>query len=309
MGGPSHEHEVSLKSGKKVAAGLHPEHYEGNTVLIDKKGKWAIHPEDLQDIADVAFIAMHGNYGEDGTIQSMLDEAGIPYTGSNALSSALAMNKFLSGQLFRTHGLVTPLTFLVNKKDWEENPTSAMMPFRQYLTFPIVVKPNNNGSSVGVYIVKNREGFEEAMKNVFAISREALIQAFIRGREVTCGVLDQGWAHSAYPLLPTEIIPRSSHFFDYDAKYTPGASEEQTPARISDTLTKEIQRAAVAAHRIVGAKGFSRTDMIIDPQGNAFVLEINTIPGLTEESLLPKAALATGISFDELLHRIIQAAL
>jgi len=309
MGGPSHEHEVSLKSARKVASGLHPEHYEANTVLIDKKGKWAVHPEDLLDLADVAFIAMHGTYGEDGTVQSMLDAAGIPYTGSNALSSALAMNKFLSGQLFRTHGLATPLTFLVSKKDWEDDPVKAMMPFRQYLTFPFVVKPNNNGSSVGVYIVKNREGFEEAMRKIFTFSREALIQALIRGREVTCGVLDQGWSGTAYPLLPTEIIPKTSHFFDYDAKYTPGASEEQTPAHISDSLTKEIQRAAVAAHTIVGAKGFSRTDMIIDSHGNAIVLEINTIPGLTEESLLPKAALATGISFDELLHRIIQAAL
>ena len=308
MGGPSHEHDVSLKSAQKVAGGLHPEQYEANTILIDKKGEWGVHPEDIRNLADVVFIAMHGAYGEDGTVQSMLEANHIPYTGSDALSSALAMNKFISGRAFRMHGLATPLTFLVTKKMWEEDPVSAIAPFRQYLTFPLVVKPNNNGSSVGVFIARNRDGFEEALRGVFALSREAIIQPFIQGRELTCGVLDHGWAASAYPLLPTEIVPKTAPFFDFSAKYTPGASEELTPARISDTLMKSVQRAAVTAHKAVNARGFSRTDMIVDPHGEVYVLEINTIPGLTEESLLPKAAAASGVPFDELLNRIIRAA-
>ena len=309
MGGPSSEHEVSLKSGQKVVENLHPDFYDAEPIFISKKGVWEREPEVLRDEADVAFIAMHGNYGEDGTVQSILESAGIPYTGSSALTSALAMNKYLAGELFRRKGLAVPLTFHVTKKEWTHDRDAVVGRLKHYLSFPIVVKPNNQGSSVGVSIVKNWDGFLEAMRKAFTHSREALVQACIQGKEVTCGVLDQGWKGSEYPLLPTEIVPRTSHFFDYDAKYQSGGSDEITPARISDHLLKEVQRTALAAHTSVGAKGATRTDMIIDPHGTIYVLEINTIPGMTEASLLPKAAVASGIPFSELLHRIIQAAL
>lgn len=309
MGGPSSEHEVSLKSAQKVVEHLNAEMYDAEPILISKKGVWEREPEQLRDEADVAFIAMHGSYGEDGTVQSLLDTAGIPYTGSSALTSALAMNKYLAGELFRRKGLAVPLTFHVHKKEWTHEREAVIGRLKHYLSFPIVVKPNNQGSSVGVSIVKDWDGFLEAMRKAFTHSSEALVQACIRGREVTCGVLDQGWKGSEYPLLPTEIVPKSSHFFDFDAKYQEGGSDEITPARISDHLLKEVQRTAMKAHTSIGAKGVTRTDMIIDPQGMVYVLEINTIPGMTEASLLPKAAATSGIPFPELLHRIIQAAL
>ena len=309
MGGPSSEHEVSLKSGKKVIEHLNPEWYEVQPIIISKEGVWEIPIEVVVQESDVIFIAMHGKYGEDGTVQSLLDEKRIPYTGSNTLSSALAMNKFLAGEMFRRNGLAVPLTFLVGKEEWNNERDEVVSRVKHYLSFPIVVKPNNQGSSVGVHIVRSWDEWLHAMRDAFKISREVLVQAFIKGKEVTCGVLDHGWSEGAYPLLPTEIVPRKSHFFDYNAKYDIEGSEEITPARISDHQLHEVQRVAVTAHKSVGATGFSRTDMIIDEHGTIYVLEINTIPGLTEESLLPKAAMASGIPFSELLDRVIRAAL
>lgn len=309
MGGPSSEHEVSLKSGKQVLAHLDKDAYEAEPVFISKKGVWDKTPEALREEADVAFIAMHGEYGEDGGVQAALAMAGIPHTGSDALTSALAMNKFLTGELLRRNGLAVPLTFLVHKREWAHERDAVIGRLKHYLSFPFVVKPNNLGSSVGVSVVKDWDGFLEAMRMAFSHSREALVQAFVVGKELTCGVLDYGWKGSEYPLLPTEIVPKSNHFFDYDAKYVARGSDEITPARIPEHLLRAVQRTAQAAHASIGARGVSRTDMIVDPRGTVYVLEVNTIPGMTEESLLPKAAAESGIPFSELLHRIIEAAL
>lgn len=309
MGGPSREHSVSLKSGNKVVAHLHKDKYEVTPVLISQNGHWEHEPSHLAENADVVFIAMHGEYGEDGTAQSMLDAAGIPYTGSGAATSALAMNKFVSGEIFRHHGLAVPLSFFVSKRDWRDDRTATFARMKHYLSFPFVVKANDQGSSVGVHVVRNWDEFMSAMYDVFSITDSAVIQAFIQGREVSCGVLDFGWAGSEYALLPTEIVPHSGHFFNFDSKYAEGGSEEITPARVPDYVLREIQRTALAVHKAVGARGFSRADMIVDSQGIIFVLEINTIPGLTEQSLLPKAAAESGITFEDLLDRIILAAL
>lgn len=309
MGGPSRKHEVSLKSGKKVVEHLHKEKYEAMPILISKSGHWEHEAKHLANNVDVVFIAMHGSYGEDGTVQSILDAEGIPYTGSSAPVSALAMNKFISGELFRRNGLAVPLSFFVHKKEWKENRDGIFAQMKHYLSFPFVVKPNNQGSSVGVHVARNWDEFMEAMYDVFSVSESAVIQTFIHGMEVSCGVLDFGWSGSEYALMPTEIVPHSSHFFNYDAKYAEGGSEEITPARVQDYVLRDIQRTAISAHKAIGAKGFSRTDMIVDPRGMIFVLEINTIPGLTEQSLLPKAALAGGITFPDLLDRIIASAL
>ncbi|MDI6734412.1 MAG: D-alanine--D-alanine ligase [Patescibacteria group bacterium] len=309
MGGPSTEHEASLKSGKNVLRAINKEKYEPIEIFINREGKWPIEPHEIAKSHDVAFIALHGTYGEDGTVQMLLDELRIPYTGSGAAASALGMNKFLSARLFRTGGLITPLSFLVAKKDFEKTPIKFFELVRHYLGFPVVVKPNNNGSSVGVSIVRSQDELLAAIEEVFKISREALLQNFIKGREITCGVLDHGFSESAYPFLPTEIIPQVSHFFDYRAKYDPAGSLEITPARLPEPILKEIQKVAVRVHKLVNARGFSRTDMILGEDGEIYVLEINTIPGLTENSLVPKAAEASGIGFCELIDRIIEAAL
>lgn len=307
-GGPSSEHEVSLKSGQKVLAALR-EAYDTTHVFIDRSGAWNIPPEELKKVADCVFIALHGAYGEDGSVQRELETHNIAYTGSDSLASALGMNKFLSLRLFREAGIRVPETALFVRADWKRDPVRTAKEVMRRITFPLVVKPNREGSSVGVAVVRDVSSLDVALADCFSFSREVLAQEFIEGREFTCGVLDHGWGESAYALLPTEIIPRVSGFFDYRAKYEPQGSLEITPPEgLVKEKAREIRNAAKRAHQLIGASGFSRTDFMMDRRGRLFVLEINTIPGLTEESLLPKAAAVAGISFPELAERIIQAA-
>ena len=190
--------------------------------------------------------------------------------------------------------------------DWEENSKLVTDNIKKEIGLPFVVKPINNGSSHGVMIVDDQENFQKAIGNALKYGSEIMIQKYIKGVEVTCGVLYDGKDETA--LIPTEIVPPSESFFDYKAKYTPGGSEEITPARLSEDLLKEIQSISTKTHRLIGCKGFSRTDMIIS-DGNIYVLEINTIPGLTKTSLLPQGAEAAGISFSDLLNRIIKEAM
>lgn len=308
-GGPSSEHEVSLKSGKMVLNALR-DSYETTDVFIDREGNWSVHPEDLKLFADCAFIALHGSYGEDGTVQRELEEHVIAYTGSDSLASALGMNKFLSLRVFKEVGLSVPHTRMFNGFDWKKDSGRVIEEVQHYFRFPLVVKPNREGSSVGVSIVKNKKELTEALGDCFSFSREVLVQDFIEGREFTCGVLDHGWKGSAYALLPTEIIPRVSHFFDYRAKYEAEGSFEVTPpAGLPRDIMRKIRDSAILAHELIGASGFSRTDFILDKKGRLFIIEINTIPGLTGESLLPKAASVAGISFQDLIRRIVRAGL
>lgn len=308
-GGPSTEHEVSVRGAQKVFEALNRDAYEVENLLVDKHGVWEKHPQIVAKNNDVVFIVMHGTYGEDGTIQRILDSHNIPYTGSDAMASALAMNKFLSSAVLQRAGLSIPLTFLFTKYDWEWKKQEVFDKIKHYLHYPFVVKPNTQGSSVGVHIVRSRGDLEHAMHEVFKHGDEALIQKFISGMELSCGVLDYGWKGSEFALLPIEIVPTNATFFDYGAKYMPMGSEEIIPARVPDYKLREIQRIAVLAHQTLGARGFSRTDMIMSPDGHISVLELNTIPGLTEESLLPKSAEATGIPFSKLLDLMIESAL
>lgn len=312
MGGPSHEHEISIKSGKNVAEALDRAKYDVKQVYISKKGEWDTDIKDVGKMADVAFIAMHGEYGEDGTVQALLEAEKLPFTGSSAATSALAMNKYLSLRMFQDHGFVVPHSFIVSREEWLKSPGDRPKIFdnaRHYAGYPFVVKPNASGSSVAVAIVKNPEEFVCAMEDALGHSRHALIQSYVRGREVTCGVLDHGFPESAFALLPTEIVPRRSEFFDYGEKYRADGAHEITPARFPAPVLQHIERLAVALHKLLRCRGFSRADFIIDDHSHAFVLEINTIPGLTEQSLLPKAAAAHGISFPALLDLLVEGAL
>lgn len=309
MGGPSHEHEVSIKSGKNVAKTLDRAKYDVKQIYISKKGEWDHDIKDVAKIADVAFIAMHGEYGEDGTVQALLDAERLRYTGSDAATSALAMNKYLSLRTFQDHGFVVPHSFLVARENWKKEGPALFEKARHYVGYPFVVKPNASGSSVAVHIVKSPEEFVKAMDDAFVYSRHVLIQSYVRGREVTCGVLDHGFPESAFALLPTEIVPRASHFFDYTEKYSAEGAHEITPARFPAPVLQHIQRLAVGLHKLLRCRGFSRSDFIVDEHNHVFVLETNTIPGLTEQSLLPKAALAQGISFPELLEFLVEGAL
>lgn len=334
MGGPSAEHEVSLNTGRMIVAALDPKKYRVTPVTITKEGKWVFPKakrftlgrafDTLKALKiDTVFVAMHGPFGEDGTIQGLLDCAGIPYTGSGVLASALAMDKAKAYELFVARGLRVPKHIVVSKKEWGVKKGADVLRHAvRAAGIPAVVKPVGLGSSVGVSIVKEERDLKKAIAAAFRHGPTVLVDEYVKGVEVTCGVLDEGSGEKPMALPVTEIIPVRSTFFDYKAKYTKGECEELTPARISPQLTKRVQAVALAAHGILGCSGMSRADMIIkrlttnderlmtdDQNGKIYLLEVNTIPGMTETSLLPQAAQAAGIPFPKLLDRIIRAAL
>jgi len=293
-GGDSPEREVSINSGNQVYAALDKSRY---TVLrYDPK-------TDLQRLVadagkiDVALIILHGPYGEDGTIQGLLDLLHIPYQGSGVLGSAVAMNKIISKQLYARFGIPTPEHIVLEKGDGVDPGTI----FRR-LGSPVVVKPVACGSSVGMSIVASENQIPEAIHKALRHDHTVIIEAYIQGVELTVGVIGNDTL-DALPVI--EIIPDKDHsFFDYEAKYTAGITQEICPARIDDTLTQKAQSLGMAAHRALACRGYSRTDMILR-KDEIFVLETNTIPGMTATSLLPLAAKTAGISFSQLLDRLI----
>lgn len=302
-GGPSFEYEVSLSTAQGVMKNLNPDKYQAELIIIDKKGRWPLNPLELKKHFDLCFIAMHGKYGEDGTIQGLLEAYQIPYTCSGILASALGMDKWQAQKIFTLEGFNTPETYLIDSKTSFKKINQIV----QKIKLPLVIKPRYAGSSVGVSIIKEKKNIQRAIKKVFRYDHEALIQKYIKGREVTCGVLDRGTLESAFPLIPTEIIPQKDIFFNYRAKYTPGATLEITPPHLLEKIIKEIQRQALLAHRVIGCSGMSRTDFIFDNK-KLWILEINTIPGLTPTSLVPQGAKALGISYSQMLDIIIEAA-
>lgn len=305
-GGFSTEREVSSWSCEMVRRNLDPEAYD---VLIHDLNEFlpggTRHWQELKENADVVFIAIHGAGGEDGTVQGLLELHGIPYTGSGVLASALAMNKARTKEIYRQAGIPTPDSFAYDLRI-EPCVTSAQAKEQvgQAFGWPVVLKADNQGSSFGVYIVRSPEEFEPAWQEAARLSTELLVERFVPGLETTCGILG-GSRVEALPVV--EIVPKTE-WFDFEAKYQPGGSDEIVPARISAELTRRLQDLAIKAHRALGCWGMSRTDMRVTDAGEIFVLETNTIPGLTENSLLPKAARAAGIMLPEMLDRIIAMA-
>ena len=311
MGGPSAEHEVSLATGQNVLENLDLKKYRPITIKISKSGKWFVNSRIANwsktvKNCDVVFNALHGSFGEDGKVQAILESAGKKYTGSGIAASALAMDKFQSREIFKLAGFNVPKTLKLKKR---EN-FSAQLNFfvNKIAKFPVVVKPCSNGSSVGVQIASNPKKLAKAVAGAFLIDKEVLVEEFIKGRELTCGVLDN-FNGSTTTLPVTEIVPLKGHkFFDYDAKYKTGHSNEITPAQVDEVSYKKVQDIAVRTHQILNCRGYSRTDMIL--AGAAiYVLETNTLPGLTPNSLLPKAAQYAGITLSQLIDKIIENAL
>ncbi len=339
MGGRTAEHEVSLETGRVIVNALNKDKYNVKPVVITKSGKWLIPAgyidklESKTDIfdpknsnimplstgyaidkafeekIDVVFVAMHGPMGEDGTIQGLLELADIPYTGSNVLASSLAMHKMMSRKLFQSNGLNVPKSISFKEWEWKKDKSSVMSKVMAYLGFPCVIKPMELGSSVGIAIVESETDFEKGFSSALEHDNEVLIEEFLEGIELTCAVLGSINGEEPIPLVPTQIVPVTSKFFDYKAKYTPGATEEITPPKdISEEKIREVQEIALRAHKTLGCGGMSRTDMIMKGE-TIYVLELNTIPGMTETSLYPQAARAAGIQFPDLLDRIIQIAI
>src|SRR3989344_39059 len=319
MGGPSLEHEVSLNTGQNVIDNLDKTKYEPIAVKISKVGKWFLEGKSVSQLEalsghDVVFNALHGTFGEDGKVQAILEHTGIKYTGSGIAGSAIAMDKFHSREIFKLAGLNTPRTMKLKRG---ENYVAHLKFFvNKVVKLPVVVKPCSNGSSVGVQIVEDVAKLEKAVADAFKIDKHVLVEEFVKGRELTCGVLEGFTSltcnNGEVGALPvTEIIPVKNHkFFNYDAKYKTGHSNEITPAPLDEVLTKKAQDIAIRAHQILGCSGYSRTDMILkNGNGTIYVLETNTLPGLTKNSLLPKAAQVAGLTLTQLLDNIIESSL
>ncbi len=279
MGGPGAERAVSLNSGAAVAKALRS--LGANVTEIDVQGADFLLPGDT----DLAFNIIHGTFGEDGQIQAILDSRGIPYTGEGEVGSRLAFDKIASKIRFEAAGVPTAKWEIVAKG------SAPMLPL------PFVVKPPREGSSVGVHIVQDTIALDAALEDCFARDHEVLIEEFIQGGELTVGIIGD----EAFPVV--EIVPKVD-FYTYENKYTKGASDYYCPARLDEETARKVQQAALAAHRSLGLEVYSRVDVLLDAAGNPCVLEVNTIPGMTETSLLPKGAAAVGISFPELCARI-----
>ena len=297
-GGKSGEREVSLKGAEEVARALNPQKYEIKRYdPATDLAKLASEADSL----DVAFVLLHGPLGEDGTVQGFLDLLSLPYQGSGVLGSAIAMDKNLAKILYRNAGLKVPDWYMAAKEDID-NPSKIL----GHLGLPLVIKPSRQGSSLGMTIARSEEDIAAGLKKAFAIDREVMVEEFISGREITGGIIGNDEL-AALPLV--EIIPGDEYeFFDYEAKYQPGATKEICPADLEEPLAIRAQNYALSAHRALQLRGYSRTDMIIS-NDDIFVLETNTIPGMTPTSLLPQAAAAAGLGFSALLDRLIELAL
>lgn len=301
-----------MNSGRQVLGALP----RGLEAVIQRDGLWrvggTVQPsigaaiDALVSQADIIFIALHGPFGEDGTVQGLLESAGLIYVGSGVAASSLAMDKVRAKQIYRAAGLPTPDFEVLRARGYDAE-TAARAAAR--IGLPAVVKQSCNGSSFGVSFPKTQAELLQTAQQITSEGGEVLIETYIKGQELTCAVLDSEATGLAEALPVTEIVPDTRfEFFDYEAKYTPGATEEITPARISDALREEVQTLALAAHEVLGCRDLSRTDFMIDADGRPQILETNTIPGFTETSLLPQAAAAAGMSFEQLVARLVDNA-
>ena len=324
FGGTSSERDVSIASGAQVVKTLHE---AGHQVIAVDTARGVLGPSDQEkllttgvarkppdedDLAiirsqagvltrspafkdvDVVFLALHGGTGEDGTIQAFLDLAGIPYTGSGHLASASAMDKDIAKRLFRAANIPTP--------EWRMAPIEAGE-VENFLGYPVVVKPNKQGSTIGLTIVQYPTQLAASIETASRYSDEVLVERFVAGREFTVGVLDER------ALAPGEIIPRRSNIFDYESKYHSDGAEEIFPAALSEEHTIEIQELALRAHHALKMRGYSRSDFRMDEEGRFWCLEVNSLPGMTAGSLLPQSARAVGIGFNELCEEICRLAI
>ena len=294
MGGMSCEREVSLATGQVVLSALRDRGHDVHPVFVDRDLDLVLRHDGI----DVAFIALHGRYGEDGCVQGMLEMLGIPYTGSDVLSSALAMNKVRAKQIFRLNNLPTPPSYATSSDLLPDEVLARHGDFG----YPVVVKPVGEGSSVGVALVEDADELVAAFERAAAFDGQLLIERYIEGQEVSVAVLGDR------PLGAVEIETRRP-LYDYSAKYcSHGQTSYILPPRLSPERYRGILHQAAMAHRALGCSGATRVDLIVSPTGNEYLLEVNTLPGLTRQSLLPKIAQAAGLSFEDLVEAILLGA-
>jgi len=293
MGGLSSEREVSLASGNAILKALKEKGYNAVGIDVGRDAGEQVRKAGIE----IAFNGLHGKFGEDGAIQGLLEIAGIPCTGSGILASAMGMNKIISKMVFKNHGLLVG-PYMVIGADRHE----LLNEVPSIIAYPVVVKPSSEGSSVGVTLVHRHEDLKAAADLAFKYDREILVEKYIPGKEVQVGILGNR------ALGAIEIVPKKSAFYDYDAKYTEGGSDHFFPARIDKDMYQRVLEAGLSAHNALGCKGYSRVDFIIDKTGAPYILEVNTLPGMTATSLLPDIARGVGMVFPDLVEEILRLA-
>lgn len=309
-GGPGYEYEVSLRTGAGVLQNL-PAGYRSHDILIAKDGRWhldglPIAPPQLNSRVDVLFNALHGEYGEDGRLQTLLESMKIPYTGSGPFASAVAMKKHLAKDILGRLGLRSPVGLTVSA---DADPAENAREVFQRIPPPWVVKPTDRGSSVGIGLARSFPELATALRRAAAFSRQLLAEEYISGREATVGVVEKFRGRDAYPLPAIEIRrPENRPLWTYDDKYS-GATEEICPGGFSAEEKRSLEDLAIQAHECLGLRHYSRSDFIVSPRRGIYLLEVNTLPGLTAESLLPKALAAVGCEYGSFLDHVLSLAL
>jgi len=305
MGGPSSEREISIKSGKAVCRALEARHVDYVSIELMAGPNINGYKELAADLIrrmkiDVAFVALHGEFGEDGVVQELLEKMNIPHTGSLSAPSRVAMNKISAKEVFRLNRIPIARHEILTKGNFDEE--IDLKVYFKNLGPSLVVKPSNGGSSIGLNIAGNEQELRDAFRDAFKYDDKLIIEEYIPGREITVGVIED----RALPIV--EIVPKRK-FFDFTAKYEKGLTEYIVPAEIEESIYKKCQDIGLRAHKALSARSFSRVDIILNEKIGPVVLEVNTIPGLTETSLLPKAAKAVGICFEDLCIKILESAL
>jgi len=296
MGGRSSEREISLKTGRQVSQALLEKGYE--IKQIDPAGDLIGELQGFQP--DVVFIALHGRYGEDGTMQGLLEILGFPYTGSGVLSSALCMDKVMAKKIMEYEGIPTPPYQVIT----EQYDRSTIESLTKELGLPLVVKPVREGSTIGVSIVREEDELEKALHEAFKYDQSVVVEKYIDGIELTAAVLGTKEPR----VLPLIEIVSETEFYDYTAKYTPGMSHHIIPARIPPEAVAQVEELALKTYKAMNCSQYARVDLMLNKKYEPFILETNTLPGMTETSLLPDAARAAGISFAELISLLVDEA-
>ncbi|HOJ52281.1 MAG TPA: D-alanine--D-alanine ligase family protein [Syntrophales bacterium] len=329
MGGLSSEKEVSLESGRNIFSKMDRRRFEPIPIFMDKKARlWEIplkllmrnstsdieedleaeakpiHYESLKERVDLVFLGLHGKYGEDGCMQGLLELLHIPYTGSGVLASALGMNKYVARRLLSANGIDVPKSLIVLKKEWESKPEQVQSQIINEVGFPCVVKPVREGCSTAVKKVVNGSGIPAALAEVWNWDPAALVEEFIEGVEVTCGVLED---ETPWALTPSETIP-TEDILSLEDKFLYGKGENKTPARLPEATLENIKATALKAFSVLGIRGYARIDMFVRKDGRVAVLEANTLPGMTPSTVLFHQAAAHGLTQTDLISRIIDCA-
>ena len=292
LGGLSGERDVSIRSGEAIVAALLERGHDAVPVFVDRDIDLVLR----QMRIDVAFLALHGRYGEDGCVQGLLEVLGIPYTGSGVLASALAMNKAKTKEILRLHNLPTAPGYVIEADSGED-----LIESHGSFGFPVVVKPSGEGSSLGVRVARDELELETAVEEAMRFDDDVLVERFVEGKEISVGVLD------GKALGAVEIVPRRG-FYDFQNKYTAGRSDYYFPARLSPERYRSVLRLGTLACEALGCEGAARVDLIVSERGNEIILEVNTLPGMTPTSLLPKIAHGAGLSFEDLVDEILRGA-